>query len=153
MNFQLKRTSKHFAGSRYDENFRCVTFYKAKKSNDSDEVSRRKLLDEARHFLIGELVSPPLLCTIKYDRISVSVNWWAPIMSMAWTLIRDSGESLNQDSQSESAHNEALFQLSNNEKECVEGGNARLRKTTSYLRHVKFAWGYYLRLRDKVVSR
>jgi hypothetical protein len=82
MRFQLKKTSKHFTGSRPDESFLCVTFYKAKKSDDSDEVSRRKLLDEARQFLIGELVSPPSLCTIKYDRISVSMNWWAPIMSM-----------------------------------------------------------------------
>jgi hypothetical protein len=74
MNFQLKRALKHFAGSRYDENFLCVTFYRAKQSGGSDEVSPRKLLDEASHFLIGELVSPPLLCTLKYDRISVSMN-------------------------------------------------------------------------------
>jgi hypothetical protein len=53
---QSKMTSKHFAGSRYDKNLLCVTFYKAKQSDDSDEVSRRKQLEEARPCLIGELV-------------------------------------------------------------------------------------------------
>lgn len=59
-----------------------MTFYKLKQSGDSDEVSPRKLLEEAGHRLISELVSNPLLGSIKYDSTSVSMNWWAPIMSM-----------------------------------------------------------------------
>jgi hypothetical protein len=120
MRFQLKKTSKHFTGSRPDESFLCVTFYKAKKSDDSDEVSRRKLLDEARQFLIGELVSPPL--TLYYQvRQNISFHELVGTNHVHDLNFDERLPRKPQSRRSESStHGEELFQLSNNEKECVE---------------------------------
>jgi hypothetical protein len=97
-----------------------VTFYKPKQSRDSDEVSRGKLLDEVRQFLIGELVSPPL--TLYYQvRQNISFH---ELVGTNHVHDLNFDERLPRKAQSRrsesSTHNEGLFQLSNNEKEFLE---------------------------------